>query len=287
MKLSLMFTFADTGNFEIATTVSGKDIGECLAKMHGEVHSGSVVPSERWTENFWGKILLLKLDYECLILHPDNTYFNEENQTFPEGFEYLEVKENWEKYLNMEKINNIIELSAFYSLETWRLLGTHLYRESNCGVSTTLLLKNDERLVMPSSTYFKAELKDPINPLDVIGIELGTIVEGSDAEFQADPLLFPFEISEITEAVQYLEELTDDVFEDIETYCYWVKNKTTDLFVGVIELDEDYYEFTAHEGEDEELIVAVKDLTERPKNWYPPSEININGNTYLLEVKND
>lgn len=46
----------------------------------------------------------------------------------------------------------------------------------------------------------------------VVGIRLGTIVEGSNAEFTGDPLYFPFDARQLSDAIQACEDFADENF---------------------------------------------------------------------------
>lgn len=47
-------------------------------------------------------------------------------------------------------------------------------------------------------------------------IQVGTIVEGSDAEFTADPLYFPFTVDEFFERLQECEDFAEGVWAEME-----------------------------------------------------------------------
>lgn len=84
------------------------------------------------------------------------------------------------------------------------------YDRTDCGVWTMLVPKDDDGLVHPDDANDMT-----VEQLDATfaGIKHGTIVEGLDAEFDADPLLFPFTDEELANAWQYLENETSELWE--------------------------------------------------------------------------
>ena len=77
------------------------------------------------------------------------------------------------------------------------------YDRTSCGVWTSFVLSDGEAI--PSHDLDKTQDTVVWATGHVVGIKHGTIVEGSDAEFQADVLYFPFSDKELAGAWEYLE----------------------------------------------------------------------------------
>lgn len=82
-----------------------------------------------------------------------------------------------------------------------------MYNETECGVWTVFILRDGGEIVSDKLTPQQDTLEWATR--HVVGVIHGSIVEGSDATFQADPLLFPFSDSDLVEALDYLEGETD------------------------------------------------------------------------------
>jgi hypothetical protein len=102
------------------------------------------------------------------------------------------------------------QLFRAHDAKTPKEYAREAYKRTSCGVWTTFLTMDES---IPS-----ADLTDYQNTIEwatrhCIGVKHGTIVEGSDAEFEADALLFPFEDKELSETWEYLEERVDEYHE--------------------------------------------------------------------------
>lgn len=88
------------------------------------------------------------------------------------------------------------------------------YKRTECGVHTTFVHTDGGGINhLPS-----ADMNWRHNTVEwavrhVVGIIHGTIVEGSDAEHTAKPLLFPFSDEELARAWQECEDFVDDQWE--------------------------------------------------------------------------
>jgi hypothetical protein len=81
-------------------------------------------------------------------------------------------------------------------------------------VWTSFLTKDEDTI---PSTDLTPEQNTPAWAAgNIAGVLHGTIVEGSDAEFEADPLLFPFSDEDLADAWQYLEDQVSDQDEEDE-----------------------------------------------------------------------
>jgi hypothetical protein len=110
------------------------------------------------------------------------------------------------------QITSISRLADYFECKTLKALGRHFYEETECGVWTEYLTI-DSSISSDSDHYgVKRDLPNIWAGHHVVGIKFGSIVEGSDAEFSADPIYFPCELSEIEDALQYLEEVTHEEF---------------------------------------------------------------------------
>lgn len=115
----------------------------------------------------------------------------------------------------MKQISSISRLAEHLGSESLRALGRHFYDQSECGISTEYLTINDSVFAHDDHHGVTRNLPNIWAGHFVVGIRFYTIVEGSDAEFSSDPILFPCEYSEIEEALQYLEDCVNEL--EIET----------------------------------------------------------------------
>lgn len=113
----------------------------------------------------------------------------------------------------IESINKLAEINESQSLFD---LGRYFYENTECGVSTEYLTKDDSVFYSDDSYKVKRDLPNIWAANKVIGIRFHTIVEGFDAEFSADPIYFPCNEPEIQDALNYLEEMVDEFLVDAE-----------------------------------------------------------------------
>jgi len=85
------------------------------------------------------------------------------------------------------------------------------YDRTQCGVWTTFITIDDE---IPSADLTPQQDTAAWDARHVVGVKHGTIVEGSDAEFEADTLLFPFSDEDLADAWQYCEDCVNDCSEE-------------------------------------------------------------------------
>lgn len=81
--------------------------------------------------------------------------------------------------IDMTSINNAQDVLDFFGAESMEAAKRHAYKYTDCGVW--------------------------LNFLDD-GIQLGSIVEGSDAEVTTDPLRYPFTPKELQDTIDYIED---------------------------------------------------------------------------------
>lgn len=118
---------------------------------------------------------------------------------------------------------HIWQLCRHHGCNSLAELGRHYYDESDCGVNVTYLTlrgidDKNENVVSTDDHRGMGPLPNEwVASAGLIGISFGTIVEGSDAEFQASPVYFPCDDDEIKEAIQYLEDLVDSYLNEQPT----------------------------------------------------------------------
>ena len=100
------------------------------------------------------------------------------------------------------------QLFAEHGAKTPSEYAQEAYDRTQCGVSTAFLLANGDSIM--SSDLTPAQDTAAYASRHFVGVQHGTVVEGSDAEFTADPCLFPFSDEELADAWQFLEERVDD-----------------------------------------------------------------------------
>jgi len=117
----------------------------------------------------------------------------------------------------MKTYKNATELCAAYGADNFWRFGYTLYKHTDCGPWTRLVLTEDR-----SCYYEDTGADDPSLLLDddIIGIEIGSIVEGSDVEVGPIFLRFPFTSDELDVAVK---EIND------EASFYWKRDNEDDF----------------------------------------------------------
>jgi hypothetical protein len=100
-------------------------------------------------------------------------------------------------------------LFAAHGVTTPSRFARECYDRTGCGVWTEFLLRgtdpNGAESIMSDDLNGTKDTLEWLEPR-CVGVRFGTIVEGSDAEFEADPLHFPIADREIAGAWDYLEE---------------------------------------------------------------------------------
>lgn len=127
----------------------------------------------------------------------------------------------------MNKIyNNAVELCADYGGTFWTF-GRSLYEGVGCGPWSQLVLTEDRSLY-----YEDKGANDPdclIDP-DIIGIKIGSIVEGSDVEIGPELIRFPFSSGDLWETVEDINK---------QASFYWERDNTNDYLIK--KGDKEYY----------------------------------------------
>ena len=109
----------------------------------------------------------------------------------------------------MMTYKNLRELCEHYGSVTPGHLGRAFYKGADCGPWTRFLA------AFGTSTYYEDAYDPGLKLFDeCVGLQIGTIVEGSDAEFTADELLFPFTDDELGDALQSLNDLASDSWDE-------------------------------------------------------------------------
>lgn len=133
----------------------------------------------------------------------------------------------------MKTYNNAKELCADdYDNNFWRF-GRSLYKYTDCGPWSRLVLTEDRNVYYESKGADDPTLLD--DP-DIIGIEIGSIVEGSDVEIGPEFLKFPFTEKELWDTVEQINE---------EASFYWKRDNEDDF---LIEVDGNEYYITVGWG---------------------------------------
>lgn len=131
----------------------------------------------------------------------------------------------------MKKINNIVELfqaSGLGDEDTLYYLGRCLYKYTDCGPWTYFLL-NAESQDHEAGIYYESEeanvsAKSMIDK--VIGIRIGSIVEGSDACVDAEDLMFPFTEKEFEDLIDGINNEASYLWERDNSDWYVVLTPT-------------------------------------------------------------
>lgn len=103
------------------------------------------------------------------------------------------------------------QLFAAHDAKTPSAFAQEAYDRTPCGVSTTFIHANGGEVCGADLTPEQDTSEWATRYC--VGVKFGAIVEGSDAEFDTSPLMFPFTDKELAEAWDYLEEQTDDAWE--------------------------------------------------------------------------
>ncbi len=105
------------------------------------------------------------------------------------------------------QFEHIGKLMDMYHTRSLAELARCFYDDTECGVNVSFLT--------PSETIYPADLHPIQDRLEwairnIVGIEFGTIVEGSDAEMTCKPLFFPLEQKEIDDTLTELESFAEE-----------------------------------------------------------------------------
>ena len=99
-----------------------------------------------------------------------------------------------------------------YGTSTLQKLGRGLYDDTDCGVNVAFITTKGE--------LYEGDLTPKMDVTwalrNIVGIRIGTIVEGSDAEYTADNLMFPFDVSELEDSLAECEAFAEENFEEEE-----------------------------------------------------------------------
>ena len=127
----------------------------------------------------------------------------------------------------MKLYNNIKELLAAHDADNFWRFGRSLYKYTDCGPWTRLVLTEGR-----SVYYEDTGADDPtlLDEKDIIGIEIGSIVESSDVEVGPYLLRFPITDEELDKTVKDIND---------EASFYWDRDNLTHCHVSYV--GEDYY----------------------------------------------
>jgi hypothetical protein len=129
----------------------------------------------------------------------------------------------------VKQIKNLIELAHHLGTEfTPEAIGLALYKYTDCGPWTMFYFPDKVKL------YYRDPLPSDLNLLSCEAVQVGSIVEGSDAEFESELLLFPFSADEFDEAVKFVDEQVS------ESLAWSEAHKRTDPVDPVQSIFDDY-----------------------------------------------
>jgi hypothetical protein len=104
----------------------------------------------------------------------------------------------------------ISQILFLYSAENLRELAKEIYDLTSCGAWITFITPKGE---IPSSDLTDYQNKKPWAANNVIGIRLGSIVEGSDAEIAGETLYCgTFDENDLQEEINRIEKLADEIW---------------------------------------------------------------------------
>jgi hypothetical protein len=124
----------------------------------------------------------------------------------------------------MKAYKNIQELCEEQGYENFFQFGRSLYKYTDCGPWCRLILDDE------SDIYYESEKANDSNLGNVIALEIGSIVEGSDVEIGPVRLTFPFTNEELWDTVNEINE---------EAKFYWKRDNEDDYLVEVA--NKEYY----------------------------------------------
>ena len=117
----------------------------------------------------------------------------------------------------MKTYKNATELCNAHEADNFWRFGRNLYKYTGCGPWTRLVLTEDRY------AYYEDKGSDDPSLLldaDIIGIEIGSIVEGSDVEVGPIFLRFPFTSDELDVTVKEIDD---------EASFYWKRDNEDDF----------------------------------------------------------
>ena len=104
----------------------------------------------------------------------------------------------------------ISQILSLYSAENLRELAKEIYGCTSCGAWITFVTTKEE---IPSSDLTDFQNKKPWAANNIVGIRLGSIVEGSDAEITWEVLYCgTFDEKDLREEINKIEDLADEAF---------------------------------------------------------------------------
>jgi len=102
---------------------------------------------------------------------------------------------------------SVSQLFAEHGANTPTEYAREAYDRTECGVWTSFVTADE---TIPSADLTPQQDTAEWAARHVVGVQHGTIVEGSDAEFEADPCMFPFSDEDLADAWQYCEDQVSD-----------------------------------------------------------------------------
>lgn len=119
----------------------------------------------------------------------------------------------------MKTYNNVRELCEGEDAHNFWRLGRSIYKYTDCGPWCRLILEDGNDIYYESE---KANDEATLDRTDVIGMEIGSIVEGSDVEIDGVLPKFPFTSEDLWETVKNVNE---------EASFYWKRDNEDDYLI--------------------------------------------------------
>jgi hypothetical protein len=114
--------------------------------------------------------------------------------------------------------HNWNDLKTSFCAETPHDFGRSLYKYTDCGPTTSFLVADEEPVCYGDK---EARTNGPWTK-NIIGLKIGSIVEGSEVEVGPEELLFPFSQKDLDKAVNNINE---------EASFYWKRDNTDNYLI--------------------------------------------------------
>jgi hypothetical protein len=148
-----------------------------------------------------------------------------------------ELSEKFVRFLGFNKAGTNVK---GYSWDEYKkLIDDYIARDKKSSKSRSIkIIPNDDKnaLLIRSSIDISRELEDhyyegtQVDPDDIIGIRLGSIVEGSDVSCDTVELMFPFDTQSLEDALEGINQQAKFYWERDNSHWYIVKNEEGETF---------------------------------------------------------
>lgn len=115
--------------------------------------------------------------------------------------------------MNTTNYESISIMLREFGCDSIRILARHLFKRTDCGVSVSFHLGNCEKI--HSSEISDYQNTSEFAARNIVGIQLHSICEGSEAEFSSKVLFFPMHAQDFQDAVDKIECEVDDLWQEI------------------------------------------------------------------------